>query len=80
VGTDNWESTNDKPTGEIGILQQVLTSDLIDRKLYIFVAYQGRRYMGLMAFDHPKFCYAIYRLLKSTIGLSIADGRMSRAR
>jgi hypothetical protein len=46
---------------------------MIDRKLYIFIDYQGRRYMGLMAFDHPKFCYAIYSLLKSTIGLSIKD-------
>jgi hypothetical protein len=72
-----WTTThhdkNDKPAGEIGTLQQVLTNNMIDRKLYIFIDYQGRRYMGLMAFDDPKFCRGIYTVLQCSIGLSIKD-------
>ncbi len=72
-----WTTTrhyeNFRPKGEIGTLIQVLTNELIDRKLYVFVDYQGFRYLGLMAFDDPEFCHAIYTLLQSKVGLSIKD-------
>jgi hypothetical protein len=64
---------NDTPKGEIGILQQVLTNDLINHKLYIFIDYQGRRYMGVMAFDDAPFWRGIYTLLNSKLGLSIKE-------
>jgi hypothetical protein len=72
-----WTTTrhdkNDKLTGEVGTLQQVLTSYLTDTKLFMFIDYQGFRYLGLMAFDDTKFCAAIYTLLKSNVGRSIKD-------
>jgi hypothetical protein len=72
-----WTTThhdeNDKPKGEIGTLQQVLRNELFNYRIFLFVDYLGRRYMGSMAFDDEKFCEAIYSLLKSTIGLSIKD-------
>jgi hypothetical protein len=61
------------PTGEIGTLQQILMSELIDDKLFMFIEYQGFRYMGAMAFDDPTFCREIYTLLKSKIGVSIKE-------
>jgi hypothetical protein len=72
-----WSSTHsstpNKPTGEIGTLKQALTSEFIETKIFIFIEYNGLRYMGLLAFDDPKFCSAIYNLLNSHIGLSIKD-------
>ena len=72
-----WSSTqfrtSSKPTGEIGTLKQALTSELMETKIFIFIDYNGLRYMGLLAFDDPKFCAAINTLLNSHIGLSIKE-------
>ena len=54
-------------------LDSRLMSDLTDTKLFMFIEYQSFRYMGLMAFDDPKSCHAIYTLLKSNIGRSIKE-------
>jgi hypothetical protein len=62
-----------KPRGEVGILQQVLMNDAMDTKIFMFIEYNGLRYVGLLAFDDPKFCDAIYTLLGSTIGFSIKE-------
>jgi hypothetical protein len=66
-------STPNKPTGEIGTLKQVLTNELMDTKIFLFIDYNGLRYMGLLAFDDPKFCTAIHTLLNSHIDLSIKE-------
>jgi hypothetical protein len=72
-----WTTTrldpNDKPTGEIGILEKVLVNDLFDNKIFLFVQYQGFRYMGAMHFDDPGFCCAIFTLLNSNIGRPIKE-------
>jgi hypothetical protein len=72
-----WTTTHldkdDKPTGEVGILEDVMMSSLIDNKVFMFMQYQSLRYMGFMGFDDPPFCSEIYRLLKSNVGRPIKD-------
>ena len=73
-----WTSTHlnrdDKPIGEVGTLEDVIMSDRISNtKVFIFMQYDSLRYMGFMSFDDPPFCYEIYRLLKSNLGLSIKE-------
>lgn len=62
-----------RPHGEIGTLEQAFMSDLITNKVFLMIQYQGNRYMGSMAFDDQRFCYEIYTLLKSKVGLSIKE-------
>jgi hypothetical protein len=72
-----WTTTgldpNDKPTGEIGTLEKVLMNELFDNKIFLFVQYQGFRYMGSLHFDDPGFCCAIFTLLNSSIGRPIKE-------
>ena len=72
-----WTTThhdrNDALTGEIGTLHQVLTSELLDNKIILFVQFQGSRYMGFMKFDDRAFCSQIHTLLIANIGLSIKE-------
>ena len=64
---------NDKPTGEIGVLTQVLMSELMDEKVFLFIDHSGYRYMGMLAFDDSAFCRAIHRLLQNNTGRSIKE-------
>ena len=48
-------------------------SDLITNKVFLMIQYERNRYMGLIAFDDERFCYEIYTLLKSKVGLSIRE-------
>jgi hypothetical protein len=70
-----WTTTHhdkdDKPIGEIGILEDVVMTDLIDNKLFMFILFEGYRYMGFLGFDDPMSCHQIYGLLKSHVSLSI---------
>ncbi len=72
-----WTTTHhdkdDKPIGEVGILEDVMMSDLIDNKVFMFMKCEGLRYMGFIGFDDPKVCSEIYALLKSKLGLSLKD-------
>jgi|ERR671922_1091790 hypothetical protein len=72
-----WTTTrhnkDDKPIGEIGSLEDVMMSDLIKDKVFMFMQYDGLRYMGFMYFDDAQFCSDIYILLKSKLGLSIKE-------
>ena len=72
-----WTTTrprkNDKPRGEIGTLEQVLMTAWFNNKIFVFVQYQGFRYMGLMQFDDPKFCDEMFALLRNNLGRSIKD-------
>lgn len=72
-----WTTTNhdkdDKPVGEVGILEDVVTSDLIDNKIFMFMQFYSFRYMGFLGFDDPAFCSQIHTLLKANIGRSIKD-------
>ena len=71
VWTTTHHDKDDKPIGEVGSLEDVMMSDLIDNKVFMFIEYQGLRYMGFMGFDDPPFCHEIYRLLKHNLGRSI---------
>ena len=47
--------------------------DFIDNKVFMFIQYQGFRYMGFIGFDDPAFCFQISTLLKANIGRSIKE-------
>jgi hypothetical protein len=72
-----WTTTRrdpvDKPAGEIGTLEQVLMSPVVDNVVFLVIRHDGFRYMGSMGFDDPAFCRMIYTLLNSHIGLSIQE-------
>jgi hypothetical protein len=72
-----WTATDrdrdDKPVGEVGILEDVLMSNLVDDKVFISMQCEGLRYMGFMSFGDPPFCRQIYTLLKSNVGRSIKE-------
>jgi len=48
-------------------------TDWFNNKIFVFVQYDDFRYMGLMQFDDPEFCYEIFVLLKAQLGRSIKD-------
>jgi hypothetical protein len=72
-----WTTTrhdwDDKPIGEVGTLEDVMMSDLIDSRVFIFMLYDSCRYMGFLSFDDRMFCHQIYALLKSHMNLSIKE-------
>jgi hypothetical protein len=72
-----WTTTNpdkdDKPIGEVGILEDVVMSNLIDNKIFMFMQLYGFRYMGFMGFEDPPFCNQLYLLIKANIGRSIKE-------
>ena len=71
--TTRQPNNKQKPWGEIGILEQALMTEWFNNKIFVFVQYQEFRYMGLMQFDDPEFCYEIFVLLKAQLGRSIKD-------
>jgi hypothetical protein len=80
-GIANWPplwraidpNRDEKPLGEIGILEDVGMSEFFDNEMFVFIVYRGWRYTGMMAFDSSEFCRQIYSLLKSNIGRPIKD-------
>jgi hypothetical protein len=72
-----WTATRhdqtDKPTGELGSLEDVMMSNLIDNKVFMFMQCEGLRYMGFLSFDDARVCSDIYSLLKSKLGFSIKE-------
>jgi hypothetical protein len=72
-----WTTTRphkkQKPWGEIGTLEQALMTEWFKNKIFVFIQYEGFRYMGLMQFDDPNFCYEIFCLLNTKLGLSMKD-------
>jgi hypothetical protein len=73
IWTTTHHDQNDKPTGEIGTLEQVIVHELLDNKIFLFILFQSFRYMGFMSFDDLAFCSQIHTLLKAHIGLSIKE-------
>ena len=73
----SWTATDqgrdDKPIGEVGTLEDVVRSHIIDDKIFLFIKSHGFRYMGFINFDDPKSSNVIYTVLKCKIGLSIKD-------
>jgi hypothetical protein len=71
--TTRQPNNKQKPRGEIGTLEQALMTEWFNNKIFVFVQYQDFRYMGLIQFDNPEFCYEIFSLLKTQLGRSIKD-------
>ena len=72
-----WAPTHrdkdDKPLGEVGILEDVTKSQLSDTKLFLFMQHRGLQYMGSMNFDDFTFSSQIFTLLNANIGRSIKE-------
>jgi hypothetical protein len=72
-----WTTTHHdqscNPVGEVGVLEQAIMNELFDNRVFLFMMYQGFRYMGALQFDDPVFCYQMYDLLKFHVGRSIKD-------
>ena len=66
-------SSGDAASGEIGILQNVSIGVLIDTTLFLFIEFQGSRYVGLISFDDSISCQKTYDLLKPKVGRSIKE-------
>jgi hypothetical protein len=64
---------HDRPTGEIGSLDQALMNDYLSTRIFLFIEFNRDKYMGAMYFDDAKFCSAIYAILLSHIGSSLKD-------
>ena len=64
---------DEKPIGEVGTLEDVVRSHIIDDKLFLFMESDGFRYMGFITFDDSGFCNKIYRLLKHYVGRPIKE-------
>ena len=67
------EDLNQKPDGEIGILQDVSMHRLFDNKIFMLVDQNDRRYMGILSLDNPALCSELFKLLKLQIGRSIKE-------
>ena len=67
------QGRDEKPIGEVGTLEDVVRSHIIDDKLFLFMESDGFRYMGFINFDDPGFCTKIYGLMKSRMGRSIKE-------
>jgi hypothetical protein len=71
-----WTTTHlkdDKPIGEVGILEDVMMTDPIKNKVFMWIQWEGVRYVGFLSFDDVSFCSQIYTLLKANIGRSIKE-------
>lgn len=65
---------DDKPTGEVGMLEDVMMSTAVDEnKIFLFIEFRGFRYMGSLFIDNPPFHSEMFRLLKSNVGRSIKE-------
>jgi hypothetical protein len=80
-GVPNWpprwittrKHKDDKPTGEVGILDKVLTSNLFSDKFFLVIEHQNRKYMGCLLFDDRVFCSEIYRLMTCCVHCSTRE-------
>jgi len=66
-------ASENRTTGEIGILKDVSIGILIDTTLFLFIDYQDSRYVGSMSFNDSISCQKIYNLLKPNVGRSIEE-------
>jgi hypothetical protein len=62
-----WLRTSGKTTtavGEVGILQDVKTHDLISSKCFLFIEYDGATFVGRVSSDSSEFCQDLVELLR----------------
>jgi len=73
VWTTPDSDRDDKPQGEVGTLEDVVMSKMIDNKIFLFLLYRGNRYMGVVAFDDASFCNTLYEILKLNRGRTLKE-------
>jgi hypothetical protein len=55
---------NNHPRGEIGILRQVVPSQILPaERCLLYIEYEGSEYIGCLLFDDSRFCNQIIKLL-----------------
>ncbi len=65
---------NQHPSGEVGILREILWSVIQLRpreRFFLVVEYEGTVYMGCLLFDDAAFCLEMQQLLRGNCGCSI---------
>jgi hypothetical protein len=65
-----WVASKDNKflKGEVGILTDTKMDDRIPNKCFLGIEYEGKRYVGCLAFDDVSFCRQIYLLLQKHSG------------
>ena len=61
------------PVGEVGILKEVLMSDLAENTIFMRMEYQDKLYMGCLMLSDRRFCHHLYSVLKGLIGRSVEE-------
>jgi hypothetical protein len=79
-GSRNWPpawmwiggADNTYPKGEMGILQEVVSSTLAPMtRCFLIVEYRASVYMGALLFNDAPFCRQVFGLLQNQSGRSI---------
>jgi hypothetical protein len=72
VGMSNWPpawlwrggSDDTRPTGEVGLLKDVILSDIDPpTRCFLVMQHMGAEYMGCLSFENSAFCCEIYKVL-----------------
>jgi len=80
-GVSNWPPTwtwtvgleNKRPRGEIGILKEVLLSNVQPaNQCFLYIDHEGSSYIGCLVFDDHAFCRHIAELLQFCCNRPIA--------
>lgn len=64
---------NQRPRGEVGILQEVLLSNInpTDR-CFLYISYEGASYIGSLLIEDTAFCSHVVKLLRNCCHRSVA--------
>ena len=69
---DSCENT--RPTGEVGILKDVLPSTVPAQKIcFLVIEHDGGEYTGALLLDDPVFCREIWTILVQNCGKTMRD-------
>jgi hypothetical protein len=60
-----------KPTGEIGVLTEIMPSPNRSNQMYLLVEHHGGEYIGCLMFKDPAACRRIFEILKAHRGYRI---------
>jgi hypothetical protein len=74
VWTRKGSVENDRPQGEVGILQAVLPSMMhpADR-FFLYTVYEGSTYLGCLLIDDRAFCRQVMKLLQAHCNRPIVE-------
>ena len=61
------QSEYDLPSGEVGILKEVLMKDAFNSEVFLIIEHEGHGYIGSLTFEDSRFCSQVYSLLKAHV-------------